>query len=113
MKRTYIKPFMESEEFVTNEYVAACFNVSCSEYGDGLTDCHYESFLIKGTDRQSAIDALLQENDGGNDSFHQGTSGHYGVILPESQGEYYHKPRIATGNWNHHKLNITDDGNHS
>lgn len=29
MKRTYIKPFMESEEFVTNEYVAACYKVTC------------------------------------------------------------------------------------
>lgn len=29
MKRTYIKPFMESEEFVTNEYVAACYLVTC------------------------------------------------------------------------------------
>ena len=29
MKRTYIKPFMESEEFVTNEYVAACWLVTC------------------------------------------------------------------------------------
>lgn len=39
MKKTYIKPFMESEEFVTNEYVAACWLVTC------LTDPDRENFI--------------------------------------------------------------------
>lgn len=29
MKKTYVKPVMESEEFVANEYVAACWRVVC------------------------------------------------------------------------------------
>lgn len=29
MKKTYVKPVMESEEFVANEYVAACWRITC------------------------------------------------------------------------------------
>lgn len=34
MKRTYVKPVMESEEFVANEYVAACWKVTCDTFLD-------------------------------------------------------------------------------
>lgn len=37
MKREYVKPVMESEEFVANEYVAACWEVSCTGYEASLT----------------------------------------------------------------------------
>ena len=30
MKREYVKPVIESEEFVANEYVAACWWVTCA-----------------------------------------------------------------------------------
>lgn len=31
MRKEYVKPVMESEEFVSNEYVAACWTVACNE----------------------------------------------------------------------------------
>ena len=31
MKREYVKPVIESEEFVANEYVASCWIVHCSD----------------------------------------------------------------------------------
>lgn len=31
MKREYVKPVIESEEFVANEYVAACYKIVCEE----------------------------------------------------------------------------------
>lgn len=50
MKKVYTKPVMESEEFVSNEYVAACWTITCTnsdgscgkitgkdEYPSGLT----------------------------------------------------------------------------
>ena len=33
MKKVYVKPVMESEAFVANEYVAACHRIKC-EYGE-------------------------------------------------------------------------------
>lgn len=30
MKKVYTKPVMESEEFVSNEYVAACWTITCT-----------------------------------------------------------------------------------
>ena len=44
MKRTYIKPFMESEEFVTNEYVAACWLVTCETDGESFITCERPSY---------------------------------------------------------------------
>ncbi len=35
MKKTYVKPVMESEEFVANEYVAACWRFTCKGGGTG------------------------------------------------------------------------------
>lgn len=109
MKRTYIKPFMESEEFVTNEYVAACFNVSC-----GRNLCNYETFTIKGNDEQSAIATYLHDINGGNDSFHPGDPEHKyatGIIgtSPEETDEYYHVPWGALITDTHHRLTISKD----
>lgn len=33
MRKEYVKPVMESEEFVSNEYVAACWTATCLECG--------------------------------------------------------------------------------
>ena len=30
MRKEYVKPVMESEEFVSNEYVAACYTIDCN-----------------------------------------------------------------------------------
>lgn len=36
MRREYVKPVMQSEEFVANEYVAACWKMKCNvPYGFG------------------------------------------------------------------------------
>lgn len=37
MKKAYVKPVMESEAFVANEYVAACKNVYCNLHGKSFT----------------------------------------------------------------------------
>ena len=34
MKKAYVKPVMESEAFVANEYVAACWRVQCIVDGE-------------------------------------------------------------------------------
>lgn len=36
MKKAYVKPVMESEAFVANEYVAACWRVSCNDCGEEM-----------------------------------------------------------------------------
>ena len=33
MRKEYVKPVMESEEFVSNEYVAACWTITCTNSG--------------------------------------------------------------------------------
>lgn len=34
MKKEYVKPVIESEEFVANEYVAACWIVTCKNHSN-------------------------------------------------------------------------------
>lgn len=36
MKKTYVKPVMEGEAFVANEYIAACWTVSCEGKCQGM-----------------------------------------------------------------------------
>lgn len=38
MKKEYVKPMMESEEFVVREYIAACYNVYCKGFSDADVD---------------------------------------------------------------------------
>ena len=50
MKKVYVAPVMECEEFVTNEYVAACIQVTCkggSYWGDFNHKAH-GSFTYQG-----------------------------------------------------------------
>lgn len=54
MKRTYIKPFMESEEFVTNEYVAACWLVTCEE-GESMIVKKEPKFVEFGGDTDNFV----------------------------------------------------------
>lgn len=35
MKREYVKPVMQGEAFVANEYVAACYKINCNVPGSG------------------------------------------------------------------------------
>lgn len=54
MKRTYVKPVMESEAFVANEYVAACWKVTC-DTATGHGDCKGSSTIISDADRKDCI----------------------------------------------------------
>lgn len=48
MRREYVKPVMQSEEFVANEYVAACWKMKCNvPYGFG----YYEKNGVTGYQR--------------------------------------------------------------
>lgn len=112
MKRTYIKPFMESEEFVTNEYVAACFFPVCNRWG-----CEYnddKSIEIKGENLQMAIDNYLEAHGGGNDTLH-GNKEHNLASWPfhEEEGNYYHRPTFGQIADYCHKLDFENNGNHS
>lgn len=46
MKKVYTKPVMESEEFVSNEYVAACWTITCTNDSMFKESCG----LIEGKD---------------------------------------------------------------
>lgn len=37
MKKEYMKPVMESEMFVANEYVSSCYEVVCNYHNDMIT----------------------------------------------------------------------------
>lgn len=38
MKKAYVTPVMESEAFVANEYVAACYRIRCTDGEEGYVD---------------------------------------------------------------------------
>lgn len=105
---------MESEEFVTNEYVAACFNVDCMR-----RDCIKYDGVIRGNDIDDAIN-----NSEYSSVFHKGQDGHIAIkeylweIEQENSGEYYHNDNEWLGHLSvfaHHKLSISRDNgtNHS
>lgn len=43
MKKEYVKPIMEGEAFVANEYIAACWTVSCTNRECGAWEEGYDS----------------------------------------------------------------------
>lgn len=48
MRREYVKPVMQSEEFVANEYVAACWTIHCNvPYGTGYLEKNGQAGLQK------------------------------------------------------------------
>ena len=57
MKKTYVKPVMESEEFVANEYVAACWRITCT--GDG--NCG--TITVKDTESQTYSEGSMISTD--------------------------------------------------
>ena len=42
MKKAYVKPVMESEAFVANEYVAACWTMTCTNSTKSCGDYEYK-----------------------------------------------------------------------
>lgn len=79
MKREYVKPVIESEEFVANEYVAACWWVTCNpKWVDGLPQ-----------------DLL---------NFHRGCKGH-SVRVGESEPELTRPDGAWGDNWYYANIN--------
>ena len=72
MKRQYVKPMMESEAFVANEYVAACYTVSCIGDGcgsfpgkwEGTEDSRYPAGLVEGEDGNAIYKGTMGSSDG-------------------------------------------------
>ena len=96
MKKTYVKPIMEMEGFVPNEYVAACWNVKCS-----WADCGYTGITIGG-DKYSSDDLGKCVADMGNEEqIHAGK--HSFLFFSEDSEGFYHGQGFG---W-HHKLIIT------
>lgn len=55
MRREYVKPVMQSEEFVANEYVAACWKMKCNvPYGFGYYELNGEEGYQKDGDKYIA-----------------------------------------------------------
>ena len=98
MKKEYVKPVIESEEFVANEYVAACWRLTCE-----TPQCQYNNYnVIIGGDKYSANDLEQCVNDY-NDKYtvHKGGDRSY-----ESSSSYYHIGGFQT-DWDlHHKLKV-------
>lgn len=80
MKKEYMKPVMEAEAFVANEYVAACWLVTCDRLGDD-----HINVTIKNKD--SAKDAMASidgvHTGGSKSSFHR-------TIYNENSNDFYH-----------------------
>lgn len=89
MRKIYIKPMMNSEEFVTNEYIAVCYTVECKGHvqGDyqacGTQVIHLENDITFGSDNLYGTGA---SDDG---FFHWLTIfNQWGSLNDESKGYY-------------------------
>ena len=120
MKRTYIKPFMESELFVTNEYVAACWKAQCNRgLGTGICDYNNNPVRFDGSnDWEVAVSNYLASY-GNTGALHQGdcmdNDIHSGInevaLTYEDSKGYYHSTNVDGV---HHELTFKrDTQNHS
>lgn len=95
MKRTYIKPFMESEQFVTNEFAAACWLVTCETNG--------ENFI---THVEPVPDYEDEEvNDGY--TWGLGYDG-FGDYYNNKNGEFTHPSHAIFQDWAAHKIDYKE-----
>lgn len=101
MKKTYVKPTAECEEFVANEFVAACWDLRCYTPG-----CKYNDYKNRiGGDKYNYTDEdfLRCVNEyGKEDVIHGGDEKHWSLLGWENPDSYYH-----SGGVGHHKLTIT------
>lgn len=112
MKKTYVKPVMESEEFVANEYVAACWDLKCDTIG-----CEYDKYAVRigGNQYSNTADdfARCVQDLGDSKKIHAANSlnscknGLTSILGGETSGEYYHIGGFQTDFALHHKLTIT------
>ena len=56
MKKAYVKPVMESEEFVANEYVAACWTLTCITVGH---ECAGKTKIVKAEKLDDIVDDYI------------------------------------------------------
>lgn len=110
MKKTYVKPVMESEEFVANEYVAACWDLKCDTIG-----CEYDKYAVRIGGSQYTAEDFARCVEDLNDPYkiHAANSlascdslGNF-FLGAETDGKYYHIGGFQTViDW-HHELTIT------
>lgn len=91
MKREYVKPVIESEEFVANEYVAACWDLKCN-----TPFCKYNDYNNRiGGDKYTENDfEKCVEDFNKAQIIHKG-----GDHVYETSSKYYH-----IGGIGHHEL---------
>ena len=51
MRKIYIKPEMNSEEFVTNEYIAACWSAECKTLDHYYLACYHQTVTVKSEEK--------------------------------------------------------------
>ena len=100
MKKEYMKPVMESETFVANEYVANCYYVTCDKG---------ESEIIKLGDKELTFDRFDRNQDGFVSSLVPPNRFYSGTISGTSGEEIY----SINGNLGHpistNPIKITED----
>lgn len=88
MKKEYMKPVMESEAFVANEYVAACWFIRCNRNHNIYSD------VVKNKDSaEAALDSVSVKHTAfDKNDIHKGIDfdldGHWGIL--ENASKYYH-----------------------
>lgn len=100
MRKTYIKPEMNSEKFITNEYIAVCWDLRCY-----TPLCKYNDYnnRIGGIyeDTDEGLNKCVKDYDKSN-IIHEAGDTDY-----ETEGKYYHIGRFLSL---HHELTITKHG---
>ena len=105
MKKEYIKPIMESEMFIPNEYCTTCSVIKCvstdSEDSDYDHDGKNEEFVMKG---EPIYDRTLTNADSDGDGFYKNIAGNlfYNGDKFEHAGSSYLQFTLT------HKIEVTD-----
>lgn len=87
MKKTYVSPVMETEEFVANEYVAACYEVECNQalaetaYGSR----HVQPVYVQADTARAAAEKVIAEQ-GLNSSSYTTDKIYYHYVTYENVG---------------------------
>ena len=91
MRKEYVKPTMESEEFVANEYVAVCIMITCKR---GSGKCASPNSVITG---YTSLEAYLGATSYAADELHKG-QGH-----PRAAGTF---PRFIANYTKKNKISL-------
>lgn len=116
MKKEYIKPLMDSEMFIANEYIATCWDVRCLYKDINLSTCKYndEEYLknhhINGLNLKEALSKDY-------DFMHIGIVSEYHKVqistfqfTEEDPSKYYHETGVPTV---HHEVYFVENPNAS